>query len=341
MIEFVDVHKNFLAGGCSVSALQSVNLKIPDGDIFGVIGFSGAGKSTLLRMVNALERPDKGHVLLDGQAVDTLSHADLRKVRKKIGMVFQQFNLLESKTVRENIAIPLRLAHDRTKSEIDTHIEQLLAFVELTDKADAFPWQLSGGQKQRVGIARALATQPSILLCDEATSALDPETTESILNLLERINQELGITILFVTHQIQVIQKICRHVAVMDAGRVVESGATLVVFSAPKEEITRRFVRAVIPDQLPQSLIKALQAEERHHRLLRLRFLGEGAKENVLYQVNRRFQVETSVLFASVSEIEKTVFGIFIVQFIGAEEELKRVEAYISGQGVLLQEVKL
>ena len=339
MIEFVNVHKEFLVNGKSVTALQEVSLKIPDGDIFGVIGFSGAGKSTLLRMVNALEKPDHGHVLIDGKAVDELSSKELRQARKKIGMVFQQFNLLESKTVRENIAIPLRLAHDRTQEEIDARLKRLLEFVELTDKADAYPWQLSGGQKQRVGIARALATQPSILLCDEATSALDPETTDSILKLLARINQELGITILFVTHQVQVIQKLCRHVAVMENGRVIEHGATLDIFSAPREAMTRRFVQAVIPDELPKSIWEALQEERRNYRLLRLRFLGEQAKGNLLYRIQREFSVETSVLFASVSEIEEQVLGIFIVQFIGEDAELARVEDYIHAEGVEWQEV--
>ena len=341
MIAFQSVHKHFLSGGKEVTALDGINLDIPKGDIFGVIGFSGAGKSTLLRMVNALEVPDRGHVVVDGRAIDTLSHEELRRMRKKIGMVFQQFHLLESKTVRENIAIPLRLAHDRTQAEIDARVEELLAFVELEDKAAAFPWQLSGGQKQRVGIARALATQPSILLCDEATSALDPETTDSILKLLDRINREFGITILFVTHQIQVIQKLCRHVAVMEGGRVVESGRTLDVFSSPKEDITRRFVRAVIPDRLPESLVKSLLEETRSHRLLRLRFLGENAKESLLYQIHRKFPVESSVLFASVSEIEKTILGIFIVDFVGEEDALLAVQAYIEEQGVFFEEVHL
>ena len=214
-----------------------------------------------------------------------------------------------------------------------------LILIEPSDKADAYPWQLSGGQKQRVGIARALATQPSILLCDEATSALDPETTDSILKLLARINQELGITILFVTHQVQVIQKLCRHVAVMESGRVIEHGATLDIFSAPREAMTRRFVRAVIPDELPKSIWEALQEEQRNYRLLRLRFLGEQAKGNLLYRIQREFSVETSVLFASVSEIEEQVLGIFIVQFIGEDAELARVEDYIHAQGVEWQEV--
>ena len=232
MIKFEDISKTFQVGSGAVQALQHVNLEVEKGDIFGVIGFSGAGKSTLLRMVNALETPTEGHVEIEGKIIDQLPHSELRKVRKNIGMIFQQFNLLESSTVYENVAIPLKLNHTE-KVQMDQTVKTLLRFVGLEDKADAYPIQLSGGQKQRVGIAQALATNPSILLCDEATSALDPETTEQILQLLRRINRELKITILFVTHQIQVIQQLCNKVAVMEHGRVVEQGSVLEVFSNP------------------------------------------------------------------------------------------------------------
>lgn len=196
LIKFQDISKTFKIGSGAVQALQHVDLEVEKGDIFGVIGFSGAGKSTLLRMVNALETPTEGHVEIEGQIIDQLSHNELRKVRKKIGMIFQQFNLLDSRTVYENVAIPLRLNHTEPV-QLDRTVKTLLQFVGLEDKAGSYPIQLSGGQKQRVGIARALATNPSILLCDEATSALDPETTEQILQLLRRINRELKITILF------------------------------------------------------------------------------------------------------------------------------------------------
>lgn len=217
MIQFMDISKTFQTKKDTIHALNHVSLTIDDGDVFGIIGFSGAGKSTLLRMVNALEVPTTGHVEIDGKNIDALSYKELRGVRKKIGMVFQQFNLLESKSVYDNIAIPLRLNKADTV-QIRNTVMKLLQFVNLEDKADVYPGQLSGGQKQRVGIARALATNPSILLCDEATSALDPETTDNILQLLERINKELHITILIVTHEIQVIQRICNKVAVMEHG---------------------------------------------------------------------------------------------------------------------------
>ena len=217
MIAIRNVTKEFDVNKQKVTALSDVNFTIERGDIFGIIGFSGAGKSTLLRMINALEVPTSGHVEIDGVNINGLSFNELRKVRKRIGMVFQQFNLLNAKSVYDNVAIPLIL-NKVSKSEIDNKVKTLLDFVDLGDKANAYPGELSGGQKQRVGIARALATDPSILLCDEATSALDPDTTESILQLLERVNRELGVTVVIVTHEIDVIQKICNRVVVMEHG---------------------------------------------------------------------------------------------------------------------------
>ena len=228
MIAIRNVTKEFDVNKQKVTALSDVNFTIEKGDIFGIIGFSGAGKSTLLRMINALEVPTSGHVEIDGVNINGLSFNELRKVRKRIGMVFQQFNLLNAKSVYDNVAIPLIL-NKVSKSEIDNKVKTLLDFVDLGDKANAYPGELSGGQKQRVGIARALATDPSILLCDEATSALDPDTTESILQLLERVNRELGVTVVIVTHEIDVIQKICNRVVVMEHGKLIESGSVLEV----------------------------------------------------------------------------------------------------------------
>lgn len=228
MIAIRNVTKEFDVNKQKVTALSDVNFTIEKGDIFGIIGFSGAGKSTLLRMINALEVPTSGHVEIDGVNINGLSFNELRKVRKRIGMVFQQFNLLNAKSVYDNVAIPLIL-NKVPKSEIDNKVKTLLDFVDLGDKANAYPGELSGGQKQRVGIARALATDPSILLCDEATSALDPDTTESILQLLERVNRELGVTVVIVTHEIDVIQKICNRVVVMEHGKLIERGSVLEV----------------------------------------------------------------------------------------------------------------
>lgn len=303
MIEFKHLSKRFSSASGMIDALQDVNLSIADGDIFGVIGFSGAGKSTLLRMVNRLEDPTEGEVLINGVNILAQSHDELRRMRKKIGMVFQQFNLLESRTVYENVALPLIL--NKTDAvQMERTVTTLLQFVGLSDKKDAYPSQLSGGQKQRVGIARALSTNPSILLCDEATSALDPVATEQILQLLKRINKELGITILIVTHEIDVIQKICNRVAVMELGRVVEQGSVLDVFSDPQKEITKRFVKTVIPNEVPQSVLEKLKAESRPYQLLRVRFLGDEAAENLFYHLNHDLGVETNILFANVCELQ-------------------------------------
>jgi D-methionine transport system ATP-binding protein len=336
MIQFKDVSKTFKSKGVTTQALQHVSLTIDDGDMFGVIGFSGAGKSTLLRMVNGLEMPTEGHVEINGQDLSKISHNEMRKLRKSIGMVFQQFNLLDSRTVFDNVAIPLRL----NKADKDKVME-LLEYVNLADKADAYPGQLSGGQKQRVGIARALATNPSILLCDEATSALDPETTESILQLLERIHKELNITMLIVTHEIQVIQRLCNRVAVMEHGKVVERGSVLEVFSNPQQDMTKKFVRTVIPDQIPPSVVAKIHEEKDNYKILKLRFLGDNATDHLMYHINKTFSVQTNILFASVNELQKTILGIFILQIIGNDAEIAKVIQYIDEQQVQWQEVDL
>lgn len=340
MIDFIDISKTFIVKKQQTHALDHVSLQVQDGDIFGVIGFSGAGKSTLLRMVNGLETPTSGRVEVDGQNINTLPLSVLRQVRKRIGMVFQQFNLLNSKSVYDNIAIPLILNGVGDK-EIHTRVTELLEFVGLSDKVNAYPMQLSGGQKQRVGIARALATNPSILLCDEATSALDPETTTSILRLLEKINRELKITILIVTHEIHVIQRICNKVAVMEHGRVVEYGSVLNVFSNPKEEITKKFVKTVIADTIPDSIVRELHQDRRNYKIVKLRFLGENVRENLLYRINKDFDVETNILFASVNELQQTVLGIFVVQLIGDNREIEKVTDYIQEQQLSWLEVTI
>ena len=340
MIVFKDVSKTFRTDSGEVRALQHIGLTIRDGDIQGIIGFSGAGKSTLLRMINALEVPTEGHVEVDGRNVDELPREALRKLRKQIGMIFQQFNLLSSKTVYDNIAIPMVL-NKADKAVIDARVKELLRFVGLSDKAQVYPDQLSGGQKQRIGIARALATNPSILLCDEATSALDPETTDSILELLERINREMNITIVVVTHEINVVRRICNRVAVMDHGRMVEQGSVLEVFSNPRQEMTKRFVQTVIPDKIPDSIVRSLKKETRNYKLLKLRFLGETTTEDLFYAINRKFPVETGIIFASCNELQGTALGIFVVEAIGRDEDIAAVRQYIVAHNVQVQEVVL
>ena len=239
MIKVEYANKTFSGKYGTVHALQDVSIHVEKGDIYGIIGFSGAGKSTLIRLVNGLETPDTGNVIVQGENLGNLKKTQLRKLRRKIGMVFQQFNLLEK----------------APKEEIDKKVKEVLRFVELEDKKDVYVSQLSGGQKQRVGIARALTTTPDILLCDEATSALDPQTTESILKLLKKINREMGVTILLITHQMQVVQMICNKVAVMENGQVVEAGSVLDVFGKPQAPVTRRFVQTVVNDQIPESIL--------------------------------------------------------------------------------------
>ncbi len=338
MIRLENINKSFSDRRKVVKALQDVSIHVEKGDIYGIIGFSGAGKSTLIRMVNRLEKPNSGRVVVDGQELTDLTAAQLRKVRRKIGIVFQQFNLLESKTVFQNVAIPLILER-ADKERITKRVHEVLQFVELEDRRDAYVSQLSGGQKQRVGIARALVTAPSILLCDEATSALDPKTTESILQLLKRINREMGVTILLITHQMQVIQMICNRVAVMEEGRVVEQGSVMGVFSRPQATVTQEFVRTVIRDQIPESITELLYSERRNYWVDRLKFVGSNVKKPVISEICHIDGVEVNILGATVQELENSVMCIFILQLIGEDDRLEEAEAKIDQAGVLRERV--
>lgn len=336
MIQIDHVSKTFREKKLEVKALQDVSIHVEKGDIYGIVGFSGAGKSTLIRLVNKLETPDSGSVVVAGQSLAGLKGKDLHHLRRRIGMVFQQFNLLEGKTVYHNIAIPLLLEH-RSKAEIDKRVSEVLAFVELSDKKDAYVSQLSGGQKQRVGIARALATSPEILLCDEATSALDPQTTESILRLLKRINREMGITILLITHQMQVIQLICNKVAVMEYGKVVEEGAVIDVFGRPKAEVTKRFVRTVINDQVPETFYDTIRSENRHYTLEQLKFIGDSVNEPVIANLCRRSGLEVNIVGANISELQQSMMSVFILQLVGSDDAIRGAETYIDGAGAIRQ----
>lgn len=339
MIRLEHIVKQFKGKNGTVNALNDVSVHVEQGDIYGIIGFSGAGKSTLIRMVNQLEKPDTGTVTVDGQELTTLSGAELRKVRRKIGMVFQQFNLLESKTVFQNVAIPLIL-EGTPKEKIRQRVADVLRFVELEDKSDTYVSQLSGGQKQRVGIARALATEPSILLCDEATSALDPKTTESILRLLKRINREMGVTILLITHQMQVIQMVCNKVAVMENGKIVEQGTVLEVFGKPQLEVTKEFVRTVINDQIPESIREIVRKDQRHYRVERLKFIGDSVKRPIISEVCKTEGVEVNILCATVQEMQDSVMCIFVLQLIGPDELILQTERQIDETGVLRERVE-
>lgn len=338
IISFENFSKRYEKKGQTFVALDNVTFKVNKGDVYGLIGFSGAGKSTLLRMVNALETPTEGKVFVKGVDLTSLKESKLREIRKDIGMIFQEFNLLETKTVFDNIAIPLVLRHDN-KQKIKARVEELLKFVGLEDKAKALPGELSGGQKQRVGIARALATEPEILLCDEATSALDPDTTESILNLLARVNKELNVTILFVTHTIRVVQKLCNKVAILEHGKLVENGSVIDIFSKPKSTIAKRFVETVIPSKIPESIVAELKKYEANYKVIRIFFHAEHATDDVIWQINAKLGVHTNVMFASVTELQGRVLSIITLQLTGNEEDFKKVEDYINSHGIAFEEV--
>ncbi len=334
LIEILGAQKTFRGKSADVRALDGVDLRVEEGDIFGIIGFSGAGKSTLLRLINRLETPDEGIVVVNGRNLAELSASHLRTMRREIGMVFQQFNLLERKSVFHNVAQPLILA-GMPKTQVRARVEELLSFVELEEKRDTCVFQLSGGQKQRVGIARALATSPKILLCDEATSALDPTTTEAILGLLKKINRDLGVTIVLITHQMEVIRRICTRVAVMDEGRIVEAGSALEVFTHPHEEITKRFVRTVMNDRIPEAMAALLADDLRHFKVEKLLFVGEIARKPILSTISQVPGLELNILGANVEEIEEQLVCLYLVQLIGEEEAITRAEEIIDSSDVV------
>jgi len=338
MIEFHDVHKVFTSNEKTTVALKGVTFTVKKGDIFGVIGFSGAGKSTLLRTVNLLERPTSGKVIVDGKDVTKLSVKELRDTKKDIGMIFQQFHLLETKTVFENVAMPLLLSQT-PKKQIQDRVIELLSFVGLTEKAQNYPDQLSGGQKQRVGIARALATNPSILLCDEATSALDPETTASILQLLKRVNKEYNITILMITHEMNVIKEVCNRVAVMSQGEVIELGNVLEVFASPQTETARNFVKSVVRDDIPPSVFRILEANRGKSRIFKIQFIGEHSGQPMISQVAKRFHCDANVLFGNITELQGTPFGNLIVELQGSEPEITRAYQFMLQQNAIVKEI--
>lgn len=318
MIEFHDVHKTYRVAGREIPALQPTRLNIQAGQIFGLIGHSGAGKSTLLRLINRLEEPSGGRILVEGEDVTALDAEGLRRFRQRVGMIFQHFNLLSSKTVADNIAMPLRLAGGFSRAEVDARVSELLARVGLSDHARKYPAQLSGGQKQRVGIARALACRPSILLCDEATSALDPQTTASVLQLLAEINRELKLTIVLITHEMDVIRRVCDQVAVMDGGAIVEQGDVADVFLHPQHPTTRRFVFEA----------ERVDEDERHDDfahvpglILRLTFRGEATYAPLLGTVARQTGVDCSILSGRIDRIKDTPYGQLTLALVGGDLE--------------------
>lgn len=316
MIEFQAVHKTYRVAGKEIPALHPTNLSVPNGQVFGLIGHSGAGKSTLLRLINRLEAPSGGKIIVDGEDVTAFDSNALRGFRQQVGMIFQHFNLLASKTVADNVALPLTLAGELSRAQINQRVAELLQRVGLADHAKKYPAQLSGGQKQRVGIARALSTNPKILLCDEATSALDPQTTASVLQLLAEINRELKLTIVLITHEMDVIRRVCDQVAVMDAGVIVEQGSVAEVFLHPKHPTTKRFV------QESEQVDENEQRDDFAHvpgRIVRLTFQGESTYAPLLGTVARETGVDYSILAGRIDRIKDTPYGQLTLAISGGD----------------------
>ena len=328
MIELQHLSKTYRGASGQVEALRDIDLTIRDGEIFGVIGLSGAGKSTLVRCINLLERPTGGKVIIDGQDITALSHKELLKLRRSIGMIFQGFNLLEQRTVLENVIFPLRRT-GTPKPAARERGRELLELVGLSEKEGAYPAQLSGGQKQRVAIARALATDPKVLLCDEATSALDPNTTRSILELLKKINAEMGVTIIVITHEMKVIEQICNRVAVIDQSHIVEQGLVKDVFLAPRSRIARELI-------LPQT-----EAVEEVHgeRKVRIVFDGNSAFEPVISNLTLECHAAVNILGADTKNIDGKAYGQMLLQLPEDENAQSRIFNYLNSRKIPYEEV--
>ncbi|WP_304507996.1 methionine ABC transporter ATP-binding protein [Anaerotignum sp.] len=342
MIQLEKVSKTFRVGAEQIHAVKEVSLDIDAGEIFGIIGFSGAGKSTLVRCINLLERPTAGKVLIDGVDLMGLPESRLREERRKIGMIFQHFNLLRSRTVYQNVAFPLRKSK-LSNAQKHEKILSLLELVGLSDKKDAYPSQLSGGQKQRVAIARALANDPKVLLCDEATSALDPQTTKSILNLLKKVNNELGITIVLITHEMAVVKDICDRVAIMELGCVVEEGETADVFSHPKEKLTRDFMDTA------SNIHKIYELLEEEHELTKIKdgeklvlltYSGGNAGESVISHLAEEYHVQANIIFGNVDILKNKPLGKLVVVLSGEGENMEKALQYIRDRKVELEVIR-
>lgn len=338
MIKLNNITKVFEQGIHTISALNNVSLHVPAGQIYGVIGASGAGKSTLIRCVNLLERPTSGTVLVNGKDLTALSEKALTEARREIGMIFQHFNLMNSRTVFGNVALPLELGN-ASREEIKTRVNELLELVGLADKQDAWPANLSGGQKQRVAIARALASNPKVLLCDEATSALDPATTRSILALLKDINRRLGLTILLITHEMDVVKRICDQVAVISQGQLIEKDRVSEVFSHPKTPLAQQFIHSTLHLDIPEDYADRLSAtvEQNGIPLLRLEFTGKSVDAPLLSETARRFNVNNNIISAQMDYAGGVKFGIMLAEMHGSETDTQAAIAYLQENHVKVE----
>lgn len=334
MIKLSHIHKTFNTKETKVEALKDINIEIGRGDIYGVIGYSGAGKSTLIRIINLLERPDKGTVEVDGIDLTKLNKKELSKVRSNIGMIFQGFNLMSSVNVYDNIAAPLKNLK-WSKKEIEEKVNNLLELVDLTDKKYAYPNQLSGGQKQRVAIARALSSDPKILLCDEATSALDPNTTQSILQLLKEIKEKLNITIVIITHQMEVVKSICNRIAIMEKGEVVESGDIASVFTTPKSQVAKDFVAHSLGTTINKEDLANFKG-----MVCKFNFYGEIAHEPILSKLEREYGIEVNILFGNIEYLYTGIVGSLIVELRGEQPKIDKALDYYQTLNTKVEVIK-
>lgn len=339
MIVIEKAKKVFSTSNGDVHAVDDVSLHIREGEIFGVIGYSGAGKSTLIRMLNGLELPSSGSIMVAGREMSKIKGRALREARQSIGMIFQHFNLLWSRTVRENIAFPLEIS-GTPSNEREKKVNELIKLVGLEGREDAYPSQLSGGQKQRVGIARALANDPEVLLCDEATSALDPETTDAILDLLVDINRKLGLTIVLITHEMHVIQKICQRVAIMKDGQVVEEGDVQDVFANPQADVTERFVQQLKDSEHGGGLpVEQLLEQYTKGQLLKLTFKGETEEQAVIPSIIKDFQLTVKIVKGNITEDRNGIVGVLVIHIDGQSEEIERVHSFLDQQPIMYEVV--
>lgn len=324
-----------------IHAVQNVSLQVDRGDVYGIVGYSGAGKSTLVRTINLLQRPSQGKVIVNDQVLTDFNQAELREARKKIGMIFQHFNLMASRTIFDNVAFPLKRS-TLSRQEVTDKVTNLLELVGLADKASAYPSQLSGGQKQRVAIARSLANDPEILLCDEATSALDPKTTSSILELLKKLNKELNLTIVIITHEMQVVKEICNKVAVMEDGYVIESGSLLDIFTNPQNQLTKDFINtATHVDQGIETVLThpTLLNLDKDDELVKLSFVGGSTGEPLIAKLSNDFQVEANILFGNVEILQDVPVGTLLLTLSGSPEKINQAITYLQTNDVSVETI--
>lgn len=336
MVLIENLVKTYGDGDNSTNALKGIDLHIKKGEIFGIIGLSGAGKSSLVRCINLLETPTSGSIKIDNKEIIKLSKKELREARKKIGMVFQHFNLLMNSTIYENVAFPMRI-DKKPKEYIDKKVKELLDLVGLLDKKDMYPAMLSGGQKQRVGIARAIANDPSIIICDEATSALDPETTKSILQLLKNINDKLGITIIVITHEMDVIKHICNKVAILEKGKIAECGLVSDIFINPKTKIARSFFDSVdvkLENDIYQNALDGKGI------VIKAIFIGEKSTAPYISKMIVKYNVEVSILLGNIQHMDNTLIGTLVIKITGSDENIKNAISYLKENNVLIEEVE-